>query len=369
MGKFRFKLPKVGKLSPGQRRAIDSDDDVLVTGVPGSGKTVVSIYRLKKTGKGILFTYGKLLGKTIEQKVNDSSKKVVTIHKWLFSKTCDHFKDERGKAKNLEENLNDTNLSQTISYLKSKNIHFDEVLVDEGQDLLPNCYKLFKEISSHISIGADEAQQVTNKNKSSNENDIKATLPHLKEYELDKIYRSAYEVYNFARQFVSFNARANSSNILERLKAKNSGADKPLIYIVNQQQKIYTIMREIINNNPNSNIGILCEDIFSVDNCAANLQNSYEFSCYHSKLDKEEQKDLLKNDLKNIIITTLKSAKGIEFDIVIIHGIQNARTNNAEEYFVGVTRAKSEVHMIAMQQLPSIIENFDKNTYRLIDRT
>jgi len=74
MGKFKFKLPKIGKLSIRQRRAISSDDDIFVTGVPGSGKTVVSIYRLKKTNRGILFTYGKLLGKTIEQKVNDRKK-------------------------------------------------------------------------------------------------------------------------------------------------------------------------------------------------------------------------------------------------------------------------------------------------------
>jgi len=369
MGKFRFKLPKVGKLSIRQRRAIDSDDDVFVTGVPGSGKTVVSIYRLKKTNKGILFTYGKLLGKTIEQKVNDSSKKVTTIHKWLYSKTCERFKDERGKPLYLEVNLNDTNLSQTISYLKSQNIHFDEILVDEGQDLLPNCYKLFKEISNHVSVGADEAQQVTNKNESSSEKDIKNALPHLEDKELDIIYRSAYEVYNFARQFVPLNSRANDSNMLERLKTKNSGAKKPLMYITNQQQDVYKIMREIINNDPNSNIGILCDNIDSINSCAVNLQNDFKFSCYHSGLDRDRQKLLLNNDLENIIITTLKSAKGIEFDIVIIHDMQNARSNNTEEYFVGVTRAKSDVHMITMGQLPTIIENFDKDTYTLENRT
>jgi len=234
---------------------------------------------------------------------------------------------------------------------------------------LPNCYKLFKELSSHISVGADDAQQVTNKNKSSNEREIKEILPHLENYELDIIYRSAYEIYNFARQFVPLNSRANSSNMLERLKEKNSGANKPLMYIVNQQQETYKIMREIINNDPNSNIGILCENINSVNYCAQNLQNDFEFTCYHSELSKKEKNHLFKNDLKNIIITTLKSAKGIEFDIVIIHDIQNAKKDNTEEYFVGVTRAKSEVHMIAMGQLPSIIEDFDRDTYKLENRT
>ena len=360
MGKFRFKLPKIKGLSPQQRRAIDSDEDVLVTGVPGSGKTVVSIYRLKKTNSGMLLTYGKLLRKTLEQKVNDPSKTVVNIHRWLY--------DEMPGKEFLKYHLADENLASTISYLKSKGVQFDKILVDEGQDLPPNSYKLFKELSSSVSVGADEAQKVTEECYSSDESDIKEILPHLRSFELDIIYRTPYEIYDFARQFVPYNARANSTNTLERLKTKNAGANKPFIYIVDESKDVFQIMREIINNDTTANIGILCEDKDSVKNCANNLKNEFEFSCYHSDLKGHEEKSLLENDLKNIIITTLKSAKGIEFDIVIIHEFQNAREFSKEEYFVGVTRAKSAVHLISMHQLPDLIADFDTSTYKLYDR-
>ena len=360
MAKFQFWLPTPDKLTRIQRRAISSDKDILLSGVPGSGKTVVSIYRLKNTKKGILFTYGKLLRKTIEEKVNDTSKPVVNIHRWLY--------DATDQVRYLEENLSDQNLSQTISTLKSKGIKFDEILVDEGQDLLPNSYKLFSGISKNISVSADEAQKVNNKEKASDEKDIMAVLPHLKKEELDEIFRSAYELYNFARQFVPYNARANEPNILERLQLKNSGADKPFVYIVNSSLNSYEIIQDIIDDNPTDNIGILCGDIASVKSCTAHLKNNYDVSSYHSYLSKSEQKELFDNNLNNIIITTLKSAKGIEFDIVILHEVQNAETSNAEEYFVGATRAKSQVHLISVQGIPDIMNGFNKDTYRLIDK-
>jgi superfamily I DNA/RNA helicase len=361
MGKFQFWLPTPDKLTRKQRRAIDSNNDIFLSGVPGSGKTVVSIYRLKNTKKGILFTYGKLLRKTIEEKVEDRSKQVVNIHRWLY--------DITDQQNYLETNLANENISHTISLLESKGVKFDEILVDEGQDLLPNSYKLFNALSKNISVSADEAQKVNNKDEASDEKDILAILPNLEKYELDEIFRSAYELYNFARQFVPYNARANSTNILERLKLKNSGADKPFIYLVKDSYSSYKIMRDIIDDNPTDNIGILCGDIASVKECSANLQSDYDVSSYHSYLSKAEQKNLLENSLNNIIITTLKSAKGIEFDIVIIHEVQNAETKNTEEYFVGVTRAKSQVYLISVREIPAIIKRFDKSTYNLIDET
>ena len=71
MPKFQFWLPTEGNLTRVQRRAIDSSEPIFLSGVPGTGKTVVSIKRLQNTSssgkKGIIFTYGKLLRKTIEE--------------------------------------------------------------------------------------------------------------------------------------------------------------------------------------------------------------------------------------------------------------------------------------------------------------
>ena len=209
MGKFQFWLPT--KLKGVQEQAVDSREPIFLTGVPGTGKTVVSIFRLKNSRNSILFTYGKLLRKTIEDKVNDKSKVVENIHNWNWNTT----------NKYLERNLENENLENTIKLFKSKDIHYNQILVDEGQDLLPNSYKLFKEITDSLSVSADEAQQVMNKDEASGEDDILSILPNLNKFELHRIYRSTYEMYDFARQFVPYNERANDDTLLERLENEN----------------------------------------------------------------------------------------------------------------------------------------------------
>ena len=356
MAKFQFWLPTLDKITRIQRRAINSNEAVFVTGVPGTGKTVVSIYRLVNADNAILFTYGKLLRKTIEEKIADNSKIIVNIHKWNYDITSVY----------LEENLEDANIEETIDTFKSKGIKYSQIFVDEGQDLLPNSYKLFKGISDSLTVSADEAQTVTNKSESSDENDILKILGDVQQYELDEIFRSSYELYNFARQFVSYNARANDPNLLEKLQRDNSGARKPFIYILDELSLSYEKMRDILDDNISDNIGILCEDIITVDDCTKNLENDYEVSTYHSRLSKEEQERVLRDDLNNIVITTIKSAKGIEFDVVIIPNFQHAKREQAEQYFVGATRAKSELHLMCIQNTPLILDDFNENSYKIV---
>jgi len=358
MAKFQFWLPTLDKITRIQRRAINSNEAVFVTGVPGTGKTVVSIYRLINTDDAILFTFGKLLRKTIEEKIADSSKTIVNIHKWNYDLTGIY----------LQENLKDENIENTIDTFKSKGIIYKEIFVDEGQDLLPNSYKLFKALSDKLTVSADEAQTVTDKDESSNEANILEILGDIQQYELDEIFRSSYELYNFARQFVSYNSRANDPNLLEKLQRDNSGARKPFIYILNELSLSYEKIRDIIDDNISDNIGILCEDIITVDDCTKNLENDYEVSTYHSRLSKEAQEKVLRNDLSNIVITTIKSAKGIEFDVVIMPNFQHAKSEKSEQYFVGATRAKSELHLICIQDTPSILNSFDENSYKIVKK-
>ena len=67
MGKFQFWLPT--NLTRIQQKAVDLRGAIFLSGVPGTGKTVVSIKRLQNSStnnkKSIIFTYGKLLKKTM----------------------------------------------------------------------------------------------------------------------------------------------------------------------------------------------------------------------------------------------------------------------------------------------------------------
>ena len=53
--------------------------------------------------------------------------------------------------------------------------------------------------------------------------------------------------------------------------------------------------------------------------------------------------------------------------IIIDDGSTDKTRNILEEYYVGVTRAKNQAHILCINEIPKIMSNFDKNTYELID--
>jgi len=358
MGKFQFWLPQYtgnpkNSLTRLQKRAVDETKPIFLSGVPGTGKTVVSIYRLKNGNNGILFTYGKLLKKTIQEKVNNKRYPVDNIHHWLWNK-------QEGNREYLEVMVDDIHRDDTVKMLHSQGIKFDEILVDEGQDLSIETYKMLGQLTDKLSISADNAQQINNKEEATNEEEIQQFFPNLRRFELDEIFRSAYELYKFAIQFAPNNARAHNATLLERLERKNSGADKPLVYIEPNLDGMFETVRDIIDDNPTDNIGILFEDIVDIETFAAELSSEYEISVYHSGVD-------VPNILHNIILTTFKSAKGVEFDVVIIPYFKNRTQYTPEEYYVGVTRAKNQVHLLSIGELPEMLKDFDEETYELTD--
>ena len=360
MAKFQFWLPTDTSLTRIQRRAIDATNPIFLSGVPGTGKTVVSIKRLQIAAglgkKAIIFTYGKLLRKTIEEKLgNDPKMPVKNIHDWMWWDV-----QGRNDKKYLEVLSRDENRDNTSKMMRDKGFKYDEILVDEGQDLSLNTYKILKELTPSLSISADNAQQINNREEATNEEEILELFSELERYELDEVFRSAYELYRFAIQFVPYNARANDERLLERLKKKNSGADKPFVWLENDLNSVYDTIRDIIDENPTDNIGILFEKTLHVDECEKRLASEYEVSKYHNQ-------EIIPSQLNNVIITTFKSAKGIEFDYVIIPYFPDGARNLPEDYYVGVTRAKNQVHFIAIKKLPKLIADFDKNTYELVD--
>ena len=361
MPKFQFYLPKDNELTRIQRRVIDSREPIFLSGVPGTGKTVVSIKRIQNVAgegkKAIIFTYGKLLRKTIEERLqNNSSMPVDNIHNWMWNA------QGGGQRHYYEVMTQDENINSTISLLQSNGIKYDEILVDEGQDLSINTYKILNKLTSSLTISADNAQQINNREAATDEESILELFPQLQanSYELDDIFRSAYEIYIFAIQFVPNNARANDENLLERLKRKNSGADKPYLFLEKDLNSVYGSIKDIVDENPTDNIGILFEKTLHVDEATKHLSEDYEVSKYHNQ-------EVIPSTLKNIIITTFKSAKGIEFDIVIIPYFPHGAQNIPEEYYVGATRAKNQVYFLAINEIPKIMAHFDKSSYELID--
>jgi len=78
--------------------------------------------------------------------------------------------------------------------------------------------------------------------------------------------------------------------------------------------------------------------------------------------------NLIKNDLKNILVTTFKSAKGMEFDTVIVLEFQLLNENLKQQFFVGCTRARANLFLFCKDELPTLLnQNYFVETYTLQD--
>ncbi|RLA08292.1 MAG: hypothetical protein DRQ51_03210 [Gammaproteobacteria bacterium] len=349
MPEFKFNLPNGADLSRSQMKAINSERPIFLTGVPGSGKTVVSVYRIKESkNKTALFTYGKLLRFAIEKTVADDTKEIHNIHRWFYDTTGIWL-----------SRINDNNYDHCQKSLTDKfkdEDKYNGIFVDEGQDFKPIFFKLLDKITGNLSVSADDAQQVYRDRGT--EQQILEILPNLYKIELTENYRNGYEIYNFARQFVPNNPRANDKNMLEKLKQNQKNSDIPTIYVENELNDTFDTVANILKDNKGYNIGILCDNILSVETYAKKIPDEHETTIYTS-----ENNQI--NNLQNIIITTFKSAKGLEFDIVIMPHFQRLNEEHAKEYYVGATRAKSSLYLLAIKKLPEMLEKMDKNTYEL----
>lgn len=371
MAKFEFRLPSqddIRNSTNGQimLSIINNDYDEkfsLVTGCPGSGKTTVSIFRLIRlanNGKStILLTYQRMLKVAIENllaKQGISSSKVNTIHSW-FPKTT-------GKLLGFSNQDTKLSASEIESALRGR-VGNMELILDEAQDLEERVFQAFPKVFGRITIGADNDQQMHERSGAS-ETTIKRHISHSSnEFTLQFNYRNTYQIYNFARYFVPNSPKANDSQTLSALKRYKNNGDLPEVLKFSGQSDMQSRLKTIIENYKGFNIGVLFPFKNQVENYHSIISGfGFECSKYYAEMS-EAEKSKTENDLKSILVTTFISAKGMEFDIVIMPEFDSIRnTDEAKrQAYVGCTRAKNRLVVMYTGSKPSILNNFPSDTY------
>ena len=119
---FHFDLPSYdsdpdNSLTPEQRRAVNADH-AFFSGVPGTGKTTVAIWRILRKKDDILFTYTRLLSASIGH-LSKNKNRIWGAHQWYW-----------GKCGGAMLNKHITN-NKVLSTLKEHNIRLGKVVIDE----------------------------------------------------------------------------------------------------------------------------------------------------------------------------------------------------------------------------------------------
>lgn len=379
MAKFIFRLPSENDIRNSTNgrimlHIINTDHPekyTLVTGCPGSGKTTVSIFRLirliNNDKPAILLTYQRMLKVAIENLLlsqNIARDKASTLHQWFYQKTgmLLGFSNQDNK---LSAGEIETALLGTVATV--------ELILDEAQDLEERIFQSFPKVFGRITIGADNDQQM-NPREGTDEGTITKHLNHsLNEFILQFNYRNTYQVYNFARHFVPDSPKANDKNTLDALRKFKNEGDLPQVLKFDNQNDMQDRIKAIIQDNKGFNVGILLPFTGKNSYYEASVEKYYSlisemgFECskYHNEMTRDEL-NATENNLQSILITTFISAKGMEFDIVIIPEFQYYGINPAAEakkYYVGCTRAKNRLVLMYTGSQPAVLNNFPSETY------
>jgi DNA helicase IV len=347
---FQFHLPPYDGsrgLTPEQRQAVNCDQAIF-QGVAGTGKTTVAIWRILKNRDDILLTYTRLLSAAIGHLVgNKKNSNIWGAHQWYFNR-C-------GGAR-LEKDIKTHTVLQT---LRQNNVKLGRVIVDEGQDLDETFFRAIKEIAQRVSIGADDGQQLYDVD--TDLNILKNIFTHNTTKLLTRNFRNRYKIYNFARQFIPEDTMAKDTDMLKRLKRENNGGTVE-IHIKNRDSDVYSTVKNIIDTKKRGNIGILLSETDDVDSYHEELeQQGIEHSAYHNGIFWKDKRYIEKN-LLSVLITTFKSAKGLEFDTVVMPEFDRAVYRDRKQYYVGATRARDDLYILC-RSMPDLLNDFDSSTY------
>ena len=344
---YFFRLPKREDLTDHQQMALEEINPIAISGGAGTGKTVVSLWRHTRN-------------------IEDFNKYSVLV---TFTKTLGFYLKMSAQTEEQGEKYkNSIPPSQQIFNLKdfpfNQNWRVHEIIIDEAQDL---SYQTLINIRNHtdqISYGADFRQQLYSGTVTKKE--IEELFPSNTPIELLQNFRNTYFILNFVKSIlIDFYIPQDSLDELEMIRR----GLKPILFITNDNfekelEKIVELINQYKSNTHNIAILLPFGDSRydfeqSVDKYHKALSDKgIDCSKYYNEMHIDNI------TIENIHITTFKSAKGLEFDTVLIpqlhkfrNNIKNAYTVNEEDYYVALTRTKTNLYLFSPYELDFINHN------------
>ena len=237
---------------------------------------------------------------------------------------------------------------------------YDHVIVDEAQDFPVGLFDCLKVVSKNITCFMDPNQAIET-GKTAVIEAIKKLCTQSK-YKLTKNFRNTKSIYDAANLFCG-----------EKKPAACTRGDgtKPVLHYCAGKDSIIKKLCTIIENNLGNDIGIILNNKYRkmenwYEDINEELQNrgvNVNVQMYKSINSKFNKLDFTKDDVK---IVSFGTAKGLEFDIVIIpkfDRIYSTGENAADlnRVYVSMTRAFDKLHLYYLTQNPKdFIDTFSK---------
>lgn len=371
MAKREFELPGIHELSKEQEAAIrlPLEGCHLVVGGPGTGKTVVTLLRLKrfvqqvKNSDSVFLVYNHLLHETARQLFGKDIRSSTWMH-WFMHLYFNHLQAPV-PMREVDSAFHPIDWPAVIRNIVGRETRDPPgsfyIFIDEGQDMAPDFYTALIRLGyENFFVVADQNQAITSENASRQQLlDVLAIEPD-EVIELTHNYRNALPVARLARAFYPDDPATPPINFPP---ASLSGQTPVLIEYgpgcrLNFDKVIERILK-LADRDPARLIGIIVpnnqiRNKYLAALCKIADSDSIALDNYQPRIETyaSGNKSNLRFDEGGIFVINAQSCKGLEFDVVFIADIHDFYCHPAivdekkRLFYVMVARAIEQVFLL-----------------------
>jgi len=337
----------------------------LIAGPPGSGKTVMAVYRAmtytraKKDTQ--LVVYNNTLDQYLDQTKNQTKldSRTSTFHKWFWSW---HYINFGRKPPQIERYVFDWHQILENMLRKKKFNQIDCLIIDEGQDFPPIFYVVATTMARNVTVFADENQRII-EDQNSTLQEIRNNLNVDKIYKLTRNYRNTGQIAKLCNQFFS-----DLTTGIPKLP--NRKGTKPKVYLNCDLQCQAKRIATYANNNRHHSIGVFLKHTKQQFAFMHRIKELTDVPINMYLSTGKNYKDL-DFGLRGIKILNYQSTKGLEFNAVFLPELQSLRSDANKDFqkmvfFVLTSRARDQLWMLSRdQRVPDCLSHVSDDLYEL----
>lgn len=340
----KFSLPNIEDLTKQQEkiRALPSEGRYLIVGGPGTGKSVVALFRVKKLQREnkscVCLAFNRLLIASNKQLAQEEIRSE-QWQKWfngVYKNTLGQQTVPRLPSDKPFKEYDWQTILQTIDEYNNSDVpktdfSHEFLVIDEGQDMPPQFYKALIQLGfKNFFVVADQNQRIQENNSSLKELMQELDVDGSQIYDLVDNYRNTYAIAKLCEHFFT-----DSGSEKPQLPNQVYNSQKPIVFGYDKREQFGKIVERIINNvkdKPNQLIGIICPN--------TNISNEY-FDFLKNYIEQYQLNILLTRHYKNnkdevqfnqggIVVINAQGCKGLEFDMVFLADINHLYINQRD---------------------------------------
>jgi DNA helicase IV len=343
------KLPAFEDLSKEQDLIynLDLDGNYIVSGPPGTGKSVMALYRAQvltfDDRQPAVLMYSKVLKQYTEQAANevDVAGYVTTFHSWFWNLWRTHY---RTSPPTMAGNSYENDWAEVAQQFVTNPLERDglaDLIVDEGQDLSLGFFRIARFVAKNITVFADENQQLWDNNTTLRE--IETGIGAREHLELRRNYRNTAEIAAVAAKYYS----GTPTGIPD---PPERHGDKPTLRQYASVNDFADFVARYTKTRSNLTIGIACPNQNIQRRLYRELESRKLSIPVQQYISGNRAHSVLDFDSPAVTLVHYKSLKGLEFDTLFVPELQQVTADPTSAatrmmFYVVMSRARDELHL------------------------